>query len=636
MLVSRPRVAGSILHMSWPPRAPSLLRRTVTSSTSSTTTTTTTTTTTLGVIGGGLAGLSSAVYFVRALSPQARRRTRVVVFERQPRVGGWCHAHRLVDGGTSVVDDRHSLLGRRQSDTLVFETGPRSIRPVGLQGWITIELAHFLGLTPHVLTVDKGHASAKNRYLYDGTTRSLVRLPTSVLAVVRDVLFRRPGGKSSLMRRVLPGILLEPFRKRSKLHTAGHGDESVDAFFARRFGRPLADELVTAMVHGIYAGDTRRLSVRTVFPQMWEAEREWGSVVVAGVVGAWAARRGWKPKSAARVRAERDAREVDAIKARIRVSDDDSGAGAELVAAMERASVWGVEGGVQELAIRMRDWLERHGVEVRTGPDHGTVERLEHDAATNEWRIETPRETVTCSHLITTLPHLLPESFAAPRFAATTVSVVNLAFALAEGERLFPPGFGYLIPRTVDKRDNPHDVLGVLFDSDVMPHVDSSAAQGVYKCSLILGGAHWLDGRVPPRDELAHDRLVARALETLRLHSGRQSDDAAWPGEPVAAFSTTHVECIPQVAPGERQAAFAFRDRLVRRGRGTAAVVGGGFAAVGVNGAVKAASEVGTAFGHQVNDLYHHDDDAKADSTTTETNKGIKRAVRTGMEMWQL
>lgn len=86
---------------------------------------------TLAIIGGGLSGLSSAFFFLRALSPSLRAKARVIILEKDPnRTGGWCK---------SVEMDPVDNEGKQKSD-LVFEAGPRSIRPVGLQGWLTVEM----------------------------------------------------------------------------------------------------------------------------------------------------------------------------------------------------------------------------------------------------------------------------------------------------------------------------------------------------------------------------------------------------------------------------------------------------------------------------------------------------------------
>lgn len=64
----------------------------------------------------------------------------------------------------------------------------------------------------------------------------------------------------------LSGIFSEPFKPQrgEALH-----DESIASFLSRRFGSALADNLASAFVHGVYAGDIDRLSVRSIFPKLW-------------------------------------------------------------------------------------------------------------------------------------------------------------------------------------------------------------------------------------------------------------------------------------------------------------------------------------------------------------------------------
>ena len=72
------------------------------------------------------------------------------------------------------------------------------------------------------------------------------------------------------------------------LNTSSPNDESVDAFFTRHFGPDFARTFGSALVHGIYATDSRVLSVRSAFSMMCELEeRGKGSAVR----GAWATER---------------------------------------------------------------------------------------------------------------------------------------------------------------------------------------------------------------------------------------------------------------------------------------------------------------------------------------------------------
>lgn len=58
-------------------------------------------------------------------------------------------------------------------------------------------------------------------------------------------------------------------------------DESVRDFFTRRFGKEAHDNLIAPMLTGIYASDTRQLSMAAVFPRMVEMERHYGSLIGA-------------------------------------------------------------------------------------------------------------------------------------------------------------------------------------------------------------------------------------------------------------------------------------------------------------------------------------------------------------------
>jgi oxygen-dependent protoporphyrinogen oxidase len=57
------------------------------------------------------------------------------------------------------------------------------------------------------------------------------------------------------------------------------GDESVAAFVRRKFSDQLLDRLVGPFVSGVYAGDPEKLSIRSAFPMLHEAEMAAGSIV---------------------------------------------------------------------------------------------------------------------------------------------------------------------------------------------------------------------------------------------------------------------------------------------------------------------------------------------------------------------
>lgn len=59
-------------------------------------------------------------------------------------------------------------------------------------------------------------------------------------------------------------------------------DETIDAFVTRHLGSHAAS-LANAVVGGIFAGDSRALSVRSVFPALWNLQQQHGSLALAAL-----------------------------------------------------------------------------------------------------------------------------------------------------------------------------------------------------------------------------------------------------------------------------------------------------------------------------------------------------------------
>ena len=75
--------------------------------------------------------------------------------------------------------------------------------------------------------------------------------------------------------RTLVGSLLgEPLRpSRMTVHPNGITDETIANFATRRLGgRESVDDLLSAICHGIYAGDIYKLSARCLIPLLWAYE----------------------------------------------------------------------------------------------------------------------------------------------------------------------------------------------------------------------------------------------------------------------------------------------------------------------------------------------------------------------------
>ena len=73
----------------------------------------------IAVVGGGITGLVTAFYLAKGLPS-----TTVTIFNATQELGGWLQS-KSVDVGTGNV---------------VFEQGPRTLRPAPISGWVTLDL----------------------------------------------------------------------------------------------------------------------------------------------------------------------------------------------------------------------------------------------------------------------------------------------------------------------------------------------------------------------------------------------------------------------------------------------------------------------------------------------------------------
>lgn len=128
-----------------------------------------------------------------------------------------------------------------------------------------------LGLEDRILMTSKDSVAAQNRFIY-----------------YPDHLVRMPGPGSSLLQNI-SNVLSEPIFKGTiagalsevtkPQRPADLEDESIGSFLTRRFGSALTDNVVSAVFHGIYAGDIYKLSARAIMPSLWAIERRSNSII---------------------------------------------------------------------------------------------------------------------------------------------------------------------------------------------------------------------------------------------------------------------------------------------------------------------------------------------------------------------
>lgn len=437
-----------------------------------------------------------------------------------------------------------------------------------------------LKLQAELAIVPKTAAAATNRYIYYGGR--LNRLPSSWLGGLVAPLHL------PVLRGVVGGILTEVFRPP---RPPGLPDESVAAFFARRMGGPrLAQNVLSAVLHGIYAGDVHRLSVKTLFPQLWRDEALHGSLAAGA--------------TKTRPRPVRD----------VLLQDELATDNAPLVQSMRGASVFGFKDGIETLSRALV-------ADLAAGSPFGApAAALRTDAPVRAIKYtpggDTPFELddgSRHSHVISTLrapatnallpPHLRIPALA--HIAAVSVMVVNLYFASPPARLLPVNGFGYLLPQSLSAAENPHCALGVLFDSCVASGAGAADPEPGTKLTVMLGGHYWdacpggsaaeggVDRRAGPCYPTA-DQAVEMARETLRLHLGVFEP-------PLATNVALNRDCIPQYTVGHDARLADIRAALRREGGrfgGRLRLAGPSYKGVGLHDCIRSAREAVSGLVH--------------------------------------
>jgi len=198
----------------------------------------------IAVLGGGVAGLSTA-YFVSREFPKSK----ITIYEAGADIGGWIKSRKVaVDGGE-----------------VIFELGPRTLR----NATPTAHLIQELGLIGEVTYTMKDEPAAKNRYIY--YPDRLNKLPSATPSISELVALWRSGILAGTF-----GMLTEPMASKRPYSLE---DETIGSFLARRVDSRVANNIVSAVFHGIYAGDIWQLSAKTLLSMAWQLEGKYGSAL---------------------------------------------------------------------------------------------------------------------------------------------------------------------------------------------------------------------------------------------------------------------------------------------------------------------------------------------------------------------
>nr|GAT47813.1 protoporphyrinogen oxidase [Mycena chlorophos] len=454
----------------------------------------------IAVLGGGLTGLSSAFHLSRRFPSSI-----VTLIDKQKRLGGWAsntERVKLPNGGS-----------------VVLEGGPRTLRP---NSYAVLELIHLLGLSDALITTPKSSPAAKNRYLHVPGTPGIYRIPGLSLSYLW----------SELRFFITPGVTFDLVRGWNR--PEGITDESFEDFILRRGHPDFARVLGSALVHGIYAADARKLSVRAALPMLWEYEERGNGRVLRGIMR--------QDKEAARLKLEETLAGYEL---------------GDLWRRMDGVSVYSFRDGMGTLAETLGKALKaRPNVRILQGTEVASLvppnpENENFEITTKSTNALYPSHVVSAlplpalHKLAPTLPHLLANP-------TSSVTAVNLVFPVAPG-KLFPRGFGYLVSRPAyDYLADDAGILGVTFDSESLAAQDDIPnGQQYTKVTVMLGGPHNAYQKV--------DTALPVILAHLRYHLNRAKPIP----DPVVTRFWSHQNCIPTPTVGHLDRMEELRAALV-------------------------------------------------------------------------
>jgi protoporphyrinogen/coproporphyrinogen III oxidase len=378
------------------------------------------------VVGAGISGLVCA-YALRKAGIDAQ------VVEAAPNPGG--------------------VIRSRTRDGFLLELGPQSFSVTpAIRG-----LCRELGLEGEIV---EAPPRAPRFVLVDG---SLKQVPLSPPAFFVSGL---------LSARTKWRILRDVFGRTTPPAT----EESVAEFVRRKFSEELLDKLVGPFVSGIYAGDSERLSLRAAFPQLYEAEKDVGSII-RGTMRAAKAAKGPKERPALQSFREGNALLIQALAAKL---------GSALRCGAEVKSV-------SRLGTNSTDKSDPFSVMLNTRGQQSTIE-------TQCLVIATP--TISAAGLLQNVNAQFAELL--DGIECAPVAIVSLGYRSADiGNNL--DGFGFLVPRSAGLQ-----TLGTVWNSSLFPQ---RAPEGQVLLTSFVGGATNPQAIALPTEELV--ALVHREIAPL-------------------------------------------------------------------------------------------------------------------------
>lgn len=377
------------------------------------------------ILGAGISGLSLGWY----LKKRFKNSLDLTMIEKNKTAGGW--------------------IKTIEKEGFLFELGPRSCRTAH-NGVKTLQLVEELNLMDQVILPNP---LQKKRYIYKD--QKLIEIPSGILS-----LFSSP-----LKTSFFYAFYRDLFGKKA----LRVDDESIDEFAKRKFGSEIAKIFFDPLTSGIYAGNSRGLSLKSCFPILYELEQEYDSILKGMIL---------------------KKRKIDEM--------------STFVQQTKKHPLFSFKNGMQTLTSALSQQLHSHLLfssdmtKLDIGPSQTTL-------------YFKTRPPIVADHVFSTIAphHLAPLITLSPlnsylnEFESASVAVVSLGF---KTQVIKNQGFGYLIPSNENE-----EILGVVFDSFVFKEQNRSSNET--RLTVMIGGDRFINFH-----RYNEDDFLNIALKAIRKH----------------------------------------------------------------------------------------------------------------------
>lgn len=419
------------------------------------------------VIGGGIAGISAA-YYLQKETREKDLPIETLLIEASDRLGGKIQTY--TDNGYVIEKGPDSFLARKLSASRLAE-----------------------------------EAGLKDQLVRNGTGKSYI--------LIKDKLYSMPGGAiMGIPTKIAPFAMSGMFSPLGKLRAGGDfilppskvkGDQSLGQFFRRRFGNDVVDHLIEPLLSGIYAGDIDQMSLLATFPQFYEIEQKYRSLIL----GMKKATPKPKPKPA-------EAKTTEGKKS----------------GGMFLSLKGGLESLVQAIEAKLSPGSVMKNISVEK------VERKE-----QQYLLQLSNgEVISADSIIVTVPHrqtarIFPDySFFEPFIDVPSTSVANVALAFPDSAvKNDIDGTGFII-----SRDSGYSMTAVTWTHKKWPH-SAPDGKALLRCYV---------GR--PGDEEIVSRSDEEIVETVLKELNKTMNIVS---KPELTVITRWYESMPQYTVGHKQ-----------------------------------------------------------------------------------